>query len=274
MYDPYELNLDVVRISNNIALIRSPYHEDANPSAIFDMLTGHFYDFALGISKNVWALASYTMGKVVRTNNIQQLTKTYSDFYDELIDKSKLALGNKYLYKRLVTDEQIEKHDIREFKKGVLFLLKNRNGKVTCLHYRKYTGSPKYITIGEKPPVWLDYQNLDYSKELILTEGVFGALRGELYGFQTGAVIGAMIKDDIRFWLQDHTKVKGIFDNDEAGVIASLRLLKSLPLSSVVLPGDEMDELDKGGWEVKVNSSSIRNVFEVMKTLDKIREKQ
>lgn len=260
MYDPYALGLNVHSISGNNAVIHSPLHEDKNPSAVFNLYTGVMYDFSLGVSRNIHDLVKLTGGVIRKTKVLQTKPSLQrSSLHHELIEKSKLAYDNPYLMGRGVTNRQVEKFGILQTNKGVLFTLKDKSGNNVGVIFRKYKGTPKYIVIGKKPALWIN-DEIDENRELVLVEGVFGVLQGDRQGYQVGAVLGAMVKPSISGWIYDHKRVTGVFDDDKAGYIGSLRLLRYLPFSRVICPGTEMDELKDWSTILSKPKSNMRDV--------------
>lgn len=266
-YDANELGLTVMGYSGMNEVIckcPNPEHNDSNPSACFNSENGLLYCFSCGYSANAYQLAKQQGIKLekrpIRLNkpDSEQLWK---EFY-----KLPKAYDNKYLKSRSVDNETVDRFDIRQSIKGIVFLFKNFKGEIVGCQLRQYDKTPKYLTFGER--ILFDLSKLDdyHPKEPIyLTEGVFGAIRGSQSGLNTLAVIGAMIKESTLLPIKYYPKIYGVFDNDLAGNIASIRLLKFLPQAKIVM-GATADEMSNQQWKDLHNSNlTTSNIFDIFK---------
>lgn len=245
-YDPKELNLDVKGYSGNFeVIVRCPSntHNDSNASACFNTQTGLLFCFACGYTSNIREL-SVTQGIKLEKREIVYSKPDSEELWKEF-EKAPLAKNNSYLQSRgLLSNAYVEYFDIRTVKQGVVFLFRNTRNKLVGCQIRQYVKSPKYLTFGER--VIFDMTKImqfDPSEPIYLTEGVFGMIQGHKYGFQTLATIGAMLKKSSLERLQNWSKIYGVFDNDNAGLEASKRLLSVLPQAKIIL-GATADEMD------------------------------
>ena len=265
-YNPIDLGLIVKSISGNEAICICPSHNDTNPSASFNMVSGWLYCFSCGYAAKVNDIANLTGGDIT----FNELNVVFYQSKEKLWKRLKLspvAIENDYLKSRLVTNELVREFDIRQNKQGVIFPFKDTNDNWVGCQIRHYDKKPKYLTFGEK--TLFPFQKLEHYSPLIpiyLTEGVFGALRGYQAGFQTLAVIGAMIKEDVLKPLQNYTII-GLFDDDLAGYIAGARLLKFLPHARIAIPGIEADEISLENWITKVPAMQVTRDIKTLANL-------
>lgn len=266
-YSPTDLGLKVSAISGNEAICLCPYHNDTKPSASFNMLSGWLYCFACGYAAKADELSKLTGGIVERkTFDTPHYLITKEKLWRKL-RTSPLALNDEYLKKRLVDNDTVLKFDIRHNKHGIVFPFKNHKNEWSGCQIRHYAKKPKYLTFGERN-LWPLPMLETYNPQLpiYLTEGVFGAIRGYQAGFQTLAVIGAMIKEKSLSPLQNYNII-GLFDNDLAGYIAGARLLKFLPHSRIAIPGIEADEYSLNAWCLEVPAMQITRDIKVLASL-------
>lgn len=276
-YDAQELGLEVVGHSGvNEILCKCPSgnHADNHASASFNTETGLLYCFSCSYSANAHQLAKKAGVKLEKKPmkyvrpDCEQL---WQDFY-----KLPHATGNKYLSSRQVDNTTIGVFDIRQSNKGIVFLFKDQKSKIVGCQLRQYDKTPKYLTFGER--VLFDLSRFRYyfpDKPIYLTEGVFGMIRGYQSGFQTLATIGAMIKESTLEPILNWSKIYGVFDNDLAGSIAAVRLLKFVPQAKIII-GATADEMTYEQWKNIHNSylttSNILDIINLSKEPDKLRK--
>jgi len=245
-YDAKELGLTVKGYSGNyetIVVCPNPHHNDHNPSACFNTYNGLLYCFSCGYTTNAYHLASEQGIKLEKREIVY--SKPDSEELWKEFEKAPLAKNNQYLQSRgLLSNAYVEYFDIRAVKQGVVFLFKNTRNKLIGCQIRQYIKTPKYLTFGER--TIFDMTKIiqfNPSEPIYLTEGVFGMIQGYKYGFQTLATIGAMLKKSSLERLTNWSKIYGVFDNDNAGLEASKRLLSVLPQAKIIL-GATADEMD------------------------------
>jgi DNA primase len=259
-YDAQELGLEICGHSGNNELIvrcPNPDHNDTNPSACFNSESGLLFCFSCSFSCN----ASYLAGKAGVELPVKKPLPKFKSDSEELwrsFNKLKPAFNNPYLKNRGVTDANVLTFDIRESNKGVVFLFKDYSNHLVGAQLRQYEGKPKYLTFGQRI-VYPEYKIPEFDKDqpIYLTEGVFGAIRGYNAGLQTLAVIGAMVKRETVGFLNNWSKIYGLFDNDLAGYIAGARLLKFVPRASIIIPGAESDELNLEEWRTIASTHKL-----------------
>lgn len=276
-YDAKELGLEVTGYSGiNEVLCKcpNPEHSDSNPSASFNIENGLLYCFSCGYSVNAYQLAKQA-GVALERKPIKYVKPDSEQLWKEFY-KLPQATGNKYLRSRDVGDMTVGVFDIRQSNKGIVFLFRDYKSNLVGCQLRQYDKKPKYLTFGER--VLFDLTKLPLynpSKPLYLTEGVFGMIRGYQSGFQTLATIGAMIKESTLEPILNWSKVYGVFDNDLAGSIAAVRLLKFVPQAKIVL-GATADEMSYEQWKDLHNSylttSNILDIINLSKEPDKLRK--
>lgn len=250
MIDPEELGLEVFSYSGDEALVLCPFHDDSTPSARFNVETGLFHCFACGVGKSVYDVAEELGGRVVRTTLAPPVTvkSVEPDEWRSRFLNQPLALENVYLQSRKVPDVAVRKLGIREFDDGVIFPMPGtKDGDIIGVQVRYYSRHPKYVFYGKRPPVY-PMTGLPATSDLsILTEGVFSVIRGRQAGFDVFAVLGASALAQAIPFFYDRTKVRGVFDPDEAGYVASAKLA-SIGIPCLVVPF-EADEESISKWK-------------------------
>ena len=265
-YNPDDYNLKIAGYSGNQEIIvtcPNPEHNDSNPSACFNTTTGLLYCFSCGYSANIYQLAKQagvTVNKtpmfLPRNADSEQLWK---EFY-----KLPLAYDNWYLKSRQVDNAIVKQFNIRQSNQGIVFL--DQIHKDFC-QMRKYTGKPKYLTFGKRKlfDIYQLVTRYEPTKPLFLTEGVFGMIRGFQSGMNTLATCGAMITEQMLTPIQYVRNIYGVFDNDDSGLIASIRLLKFLPHAKIIL-GATADEMSLNEWsDIQKNYLTTSNVLDIIK---------
>lgn len=236
-FDAHSLGLQVTGysgLSEVICKCPNPNHNDSNPSASFNVESGLLYCFSCGYATNAYKLAKQA-GVVLERKPIV-INKQDSDELWKEFERLPLAMDNEYLIKRGLTNLDVAEFDIRKTRKGVIFLFKNLRNKLTGCQMRQYGATPKYLTFGERTCFDLrQYKHYTPDRPIYLVEGVFGMIKGYQSGYQTIATIGAMLKESSLEFLKNWKTVYGVFDHDEAGLRASLKLLNIIPQAKIVL---------------------------------------
>lgn len=272
-YNPKELNLNVKGYSGNsevIVMCPNPTHNDHNPSACFNTISGLLFCFSCGYSCNIHQLCAL-QGVTVEKSEIEYEKPDSEQLWKEF-DKAPVAYRNPYLFSRDCGDMTIGAFDIREIKQGVVFLFRNTKDKLVGCQIRQYTKQPKYLTFGERTLFDLRKLKNVYNpdKPIYLTEGVFGMIHGYHHNHQTLATIGAMINRKSLELLSNWRKVYGVFDDDLAGVQAGIKLLDYLPQAKVVLgftaDTDNWDELPK--YQTTGDVTILKNILKT-KTIER-----
>lgn len=257
-FDPYALNLQVVKITGVEAKLRCPFHSDKTPSATFNLSTGLFHCFGCNYNANVYRLIK-ELGGFIRKIDIASVPHAEEVEREwRQLAYSPLAIDDEYLISRGVTNEQIVKFNILKNENGILFPIFNHRGVLSGVQLRKYHGDPKYILNGERTPVW-PMSNLRHH-ELLLVEGVFGVIRADKYGINAVCVMGASIVESAAKVLQGH-KVKVVFDDDIAGYLGAHEFLRHHKDAAVVVPGCEVDELKRKGFERLLQNKGTQSVI-------------
>lgn len=245
------LGLSVAGSSGNDELIvRCPFpeHDDRSPSASFNSAKGVIYCFGCGQSATANQVADLTGGYVQITNTPDTAKRIPENLWRQLL-RNNFAYRNEYLSKRYVSDDLVTKFGIRANANSIIFPFRKNSPfteDIVGVQIRQFTKRPKYLTFGEKVPLWPLDAKYNTLEPLIICEGIFSALRLIEFGYQSYATLGAMIKTDAKDYLRKYTKVIGIFDDDKAGYLACGRLLKLAPHSKVLIRGiDVGDVLDK-----------------------------
>jgi len=235
--------------------VQCPFHSGSGTSAEFNLRTGAFYCFKCGAKATVSELANQLGGAIVKTF-IDPVEKDEDNWRVNL--QAPIDVANSYLLSRGVTAEQIAKHEIRSLPDGVGIPIKDWDGSTHGMVIRKYKGSHRYIYAGKRLSGWplSNMPSYDRRKPIIVVEGVFGALRGEKYGWNVIASLGVMIKKELVVkWLSQFHHTIAVFDPDDGGYKGYVRLLKYGKATQVVIPGFPTDESDENMWDYFVNKA-------------------
>lgn len=244
MYNPESLNLKVSSYSDSEAICICPFHRDTKPSASFNLFSGLFYCFSCGTAHNVKSLALALDGtiEIVPYYSPEKITKAAEKLWSKLLWNN-LALDNDYLLSRNVDNDLVKHFQIRANENGVIFPITDHNKNLVGVQMRQYKRTPKYLTFGEKFPIWpmhTELANPEDNTHVMIVEGVFGSINLYRLGYNAYSVLGAMMKREINQYVFQ-SQVYGFFDNDFAGYVAGARLLKFIPRAKVIVPGAEVD---------------------------------
>ena len=252
IYDPDRLGLQVARIMGNELQVFCPYHFDSNPSAEYNIEKGLFYCFGCHTSKTARQIAADMGGSLVPMRVIPEKYKSKAGVDMSWLDltKTKRAVGNAYLQKRKVYKWQVEKHDIRQNEDGVLFPLYDRFGEIKGMQIRHYEREPKYLFYGERPPLWPMEKLVGPTHRgkgrILITEGVFGALRLEHQLDSTVAILGSSSIEKSSKILKSlsNQELVAIMDRDFAGQVAAGKfILHGIP--AFIIPRNWPDSPDE-----------------------------
>lgn len=251
VFDPTALGLDVGRISGNEAYCVCPYHNDHKPSASFNIITGKFFCFVCGVSPTAWQIAQDLGGNVQRIFVENLVVHDSSDEWStewKWVLSCKKAIDNAYLASRGITNSLVNQFDIREFPKGIAFILKNDRGMPVGAQVRMSEASPgsRYLTLGDKPPLW-PFEKLGKSSQnsVILVEGIFGVLNAaKAKHDNVFAILGSQSVASAIPFIRGFRKKVVVFDNDLAGHVAAAKAMVCHNSIRAFMPGAEADEVD------------------------------
>jgi DNA primase len=257
VYDPVSLGLQVISISGVEAKLRCSFHYDKTPSARFNLEKGVYHCFGCGYSANAYQLAKFFDGEILKVE-LSAVDYEKDDKEWRQLLYSPLALKNRYLKSRKVTDNQIKKFNILHCDDGILFPIFDNKGISVGVQLRKYEGEPKYVLNGNRTPVW-PMKNLRH-ENLLMVEGVFGVLRADLFGLKAVCTMGASaIPEAARALLGRRVKI--MFDDDLAGYLGAYSFMQIHKDSEVILPGLEVDESSKTELLHKLEGPSCKDIL-------------
>ena len=247
MIDPYAIGLDITKISGLEAHVMCPFHNDHRPSATFNIDSGLFHCFACGESMPALRLAKALNGYIIPID-VAQLKALAWGSEDEWrwIATCEKAYDDPYLIKRRVTNDEVDRYDIRRCSAGIVFLFKDRFGGLIGGQIRLYRGRMRYMTLGTKPPVWplKELDNLG-NRSMLFVEGIFGAINARRYRAQAFAIIGASAALPSVAMFSSIRDKGIILDNDEAGHFNVCKVLAARLGAWAYCPGLEVDEASK-----------------------------
>lgn len=276
-YDPIAVGLDVVRAKNTLeVLVKCPYHNETTPSAYFNIGSGLFHCFGCGEGRNVEQLAADLNGQINKVDYVFAINKkrNKSDFND--FNFLPIATDNEYLFRRGVGNDSIAHFQIRANNNSVFIPLKNKNGIIAGYQQRKTDGSfPKYVLHGDVPPLFPfdeveDFLNSD-RKVVFLVEGIFGVIRLKLLGFDAFSIIGSSKAVNAKTFIDIANSVNKriitLFDNDEAGIRATVKLL-SICVNKIesVIPNFEADSAVNENITQVLNSNNPKSVSALLES--------
>ena len=273
LYNP-NVFFTVVGLNGFEAAVLCPFHQDSNPSASFNIRTGLFHCFAcnfgltikqlcreLDIDKsNLYLKQDQKIAFVTLTKEQYEQQVSWIDYM-----KSPLATDNLYLIFRSVSNELIEKYQIRYSNNCIVFPQTKFDGGVEGVQIRKLNGEPKYKFIGRRTPIWPapDLKLIDINKPVYLTEGNFGALRAISAGLQAFSVQSAGGISNATQVLSG-LNVIVVFDSDMAGTIGAIKGL--FAGWKVAYPTIEADEAFIDEWkhfDNNLDSLTTRNISDL-----------
>lgn len=198
--------------------------------------------YACGESGNVAKLASYTGGAIEKVAGLSislELKKSQDQEWRKYL-QSPLAIDNKYLKSRKVGNDLVKRHGILGDDKVIVFPLPDSRGNVSAIQL-KVIESGKYIIHGSRPVIW-PMDMIPFGDEVMIVEGVFGALRLLSAGICAYATLSAGSAKKAAKTLSSIANSYIWFDHDEAGYVGAAKLSKAANIP-VIVPGAEVDEL-------------------------------
>lgn len=248
VYDPRAIGLDVRNKTGDEVIVICPYHNDHHASAEFNVRTGLFHCFSCGVSSNAEKLAK-RLGGTCLTKVSRYTTATPDVNWRPLLD-APLALDHWYMRQRHVTNEQVIRHGIRVVHSGIVIPLLSKTGRVVGVMGRRFKGLPRYMVLGERPPLWPMPVVVHHPPlvKLAVVEGIFGVLAAERAGIPAVASMTCRANEDAVKWLR-RGRVVVCYDGDRPGYIGAGKLLVDIPHAEVMAPGQEFDELTPGQWQ-------------------------
>lgn len=251
--DPVALGLDIVKFSYNQKEVQCycPYHSDEHPSAWFNTEKGLFFCFACGTSKSANEIAKDFKTEVVRKSNLKtgKLDLDYHVVDLNIFSRARKALDNEYLMQRGITNDTIEKFDIRQINNAIVFLVKGSRKQIIGVQLRLTNSNTKqlrYLNFGDKTTLWsLPYfmENIN-KKNIVVTEGIFGALKLYQFGYTGIATLGVNGVYNAAHLLKYCDNIKIYFDNDYAGILNAC-VLSNMINAKVLVCGEPSDEISE-----------------------------
>lgn len=249
-YDPAVLNLQVRHwVGQDEVMCTCPFHDDSDPSLAFNIKSGLFICYGCGARGTAAKLARQTGGYAYRTHVTAPAHHQDVEWLN--LVGAQYAYDDPYLISRGVTNDQVERFGIKRHSLGIVVPLYDARSNLVGALMRKREGKVRYLTLGEKPPLWplqlmRGYQ-VEHRGRFALVEGVFGVLAADRAGVPALATLGAAVKSDAGRYLAEARPLV-LFDADQAGYIGAGRVLKLSPMATVVVPGVEADELTPTQW--------------------------
>lgn len=230
VYDPKQIGFTSFKLTGFEAIVKCPFHNDQHPSAAFNMSSGLFICFSCGHRCNASQLAERLGGEAVKTEQGIYRPKIAASAFDEILHHMPLALNNSYLVGRGVTNESVEEFDLRLSGDNIAIPFYDPFNLLMGIQLRSTLDNPKirYFNLGDKPIVWPinHVSQFKIGGEVVLTEGVFGAINARQHGFQSLATLGvATVTNSIKYL--EKFNVYLAFDQDLPGYIATTHGLQA-----------------------------------------------
>jgi DNA primase len=258
--DPAALGLETTGSSGQWVYVKCPFHDDSRSSAEFNMLSGVFYCFVCLETYSAEELAHELNGSIERVRDEKLLTNLFKEEFEwHTLLSAPLAINNEYLSMRGVTNEQIREFEIRETHDRVIFCSKDLRGVAKGVIIRRTDGGqPRYQKLGRVIDLWPAETLANSPKDVLIVEGIFGALHCRKAGFVAFAQLkGSPSTKTLQ--LLNGRRIIGFLDDDLAGYIGALKLLKAG--ARVVSPGGEADEEDHSVIERKIKAATTNSRF-------------
>ena len=172
--------------------------------------------------------------------------------------------GNTYITDRELTDEVIEKFEIKydPLSKSIVFPVRDVNGKIAFLTRRSTEGKKFIIDKGaDKSVIYLLYNNIN-EREVYVVESQINALTLEGWGYHAIALFGAGTSEGQMKTL-NKTNIKRYilcYDNDQAGRKGAKRfkklIRKDVFVDDIIMPeGKDVNDLTKEEFDNLVYKS-------------------
>jgi len=258
MIDPLALGLEIFEIRGDEVQVLCPFHDDHRPSASFNIVKGVIYCYACGASYRAKQLAIELGGDVIELEDKRILKRIKEEKEWRQFLLAPLAYDHPYLEERKVTNEQVEKFDIRDVKSHLAFVLRDHKKTIRGIQLRQIPprllrradqsmhgnargSTSRYVLFGAKPPLW-PCDQLQSIKRPLIVEGVFGVLRADQFGVRAFATLSATPTYRTLVTLNGRRPLIA-FDNDYAGCVGAAKILINCG-GEVSISGIAADEID------------------------------
>jgi len=257
MIDPQQLGL-TVRLSPGIWVsCVCPFHDDHAPSATFNTNTGALFCFRESKFFSLEEIVKITHGEVVQVANNSQIAWDHDQDVSEWkpLLLAPLAIDHAYAESRGISREVIRKYGIRVTPTFLVFPLYDLLGQIIGVQIRLFEKNPyaKYMILGQRPMLWPAFELVTAKKEIILVEGVIGAIRLRQFGYEAFSLLGSRVNQRLLNMLNGRRPIV-FLDQDLAGIKAAYKL--GLSGFKVVFPGGETDELTESELKSRIKSAS------------------
>lgn len=272
-YDPADFNLKVKRYSAHYAMCLCPFHHDTTPSFSFSLTTGDYICFSCHVVGNVQDLATRQGIKIIQ-RNLQNYETKREDYSWRVLYNNELAYNDAYLKTRQVDNVSVAYYNILANRNAVLFPFYDLKNELMGIGLRLKSNSKlRYILRGKKPPIYPLNRIYDYPthETIIVTEGVFGAIRMRQFGYNSIALLGSTVSTEAVKWIKRFTQPVLFLDYDVAGLKATLQIKKEVPhVSSITGHLIEADRIDERKLHYLVNYQRQYSLVAMKTMLDMV----
>jgi len=285
--------LSSIRVMGDSISVPCPFHKDGkekhNSCTIYcgdgDLPAGSFHCFTCSesgsFSKFVgacfdqdksfgekWLLENYSYNLIKKEIDLPliELSKPKEKKYLDESILEQFSNYHPYMTKRKLTDEIIEKFDVKydPLTKCIVFPVRDTNGKISFLTRRSTEGRKFIIDKGaDKSVIYLLYNIIKENiKTVVVCEGQINALTSWSYGYPAIALLGAGTTED-QIQVLNNTNINHYilcYDGDPAGRKGASRfkkfIRKDVFVDDILLPeGKDINDLTKEEFDNLVYES-------------------
>lgn len=260
-YEANMFGLEIERDYPTYSLIKCPFHNDTNASAILIKATGQFRCLSCGIVKfpDDWDDADLRPGMAQQSRLLATLSVSAPKTIEHVNrDWTCYPEASEYLKKRGVTSLCLVKEYnmyYNPFMEAIVFKNYITRSKIYngfVYRFLNPNGGPRYSINGEHPVLWPE-QNIyeSINEPIFISEGPFKAMRlflaayladEEIVSVTTFGANLLMAGTAILHQYRDR-KVYLIADNDEAGQNFAKRFKQAIPWSRIFTPKVPFDDM-------------------------------
>jgi hypothetical protein len=249
MFDAKNYGLNVAREYGAYYLVKCPFHDDDNPSAVFWKESGDFECYGCRTKKKISDFDADFVS--VAAPYLVGLGK--DDDFEDIICSSVIGspIAIEYCRKRGLTPNSIISYNIKwEFiKNNLVFEQFDSNGKAGYIRRRIDNGLQRYFVIGKKCDIWPRQQFLNIintNETIFISEGPFKAMRlNQVIGFEirSFSIFGSQLRHStVEILSQFKGQIVLIGDNDVAGKKLVNEFHATFPMARIFTPKIPFDD--------------------------------
>ena len=272
--DPHALGLNVASVSNIFlsgeVSVLCPYHDDNDASASYNAKRGKFYCYACGKAATTAELAFDLDGEVLPyigpTNEyVRQDREELGHLLFQQLQRDKVGIHNEYLASRQISEKTMKQHGAWVTDYAVVFpFYYDMFRKASGFQIRflpKFERQTRYLKYGSTresayPEDWANspHDRIHRSpRPVVVTEGIFGAMRAWQNGYNGIALTGASssVRNLLKIAWDSWSISEPMYlylDNDDAGLSSAAHFVTSFPYIEPVVVKQPADEISDKAW--------------------------